>query len=95
MKEALGFRRCVVLVVPKNDERNDNDFREEEDEEEETEEEEHVVGFIIIALGRRQTKCLLCVFLCGNSDARLFKNLPKTQKTPEIFPLSSSIKNAR
>lgn len=50
-------------MVPKND------FERNNDEEEETEEEEeHVVGFIIIVFTRRQTKCYVCVFLCGNSE---------------------------
>ena len=76
-------------VLPKNDleERN----REDDDEEETEEEEEHVVvvGFIIIiAFTRRHTKCCTCtcLVLCGNSDVRIFKNLPNARKTPDKFP---------
>ena len=92
MKEALLENDFCVEeeVLPKNDleERN----REDDDEEETEEEEEHVVvvvGFIIIiAFTRRHTKCCTCtcLVLCGNSDVRIFKNLPNARKTPDIFP---------
>ena len=66
-------------------------FLEKDDEEETEEEEEHVVvvGFIIIiAFTRRHTKCCMCTcfVLCGNSDVRIFKNLPNARKTPDKFP---------
>lgn len=93
MKEALLENDFCVEeeVLPKNDleERN----REDDDEEETEEEEEHVVvvvvGFIIIiAFTRRHTKCCTCtcLVLCGNSDVRIFKNLPNARKTPDKFP---------
>jgi len=93
LKEALLENDFCVEeeVLPKNDleERN----REDDDEEETEEEEEHVVvvvvGFIIIiAFTRRHTKCCTCtcLVLCGNSDVRIFKNLPNARKTPDKFP---------
>jgi hypothetical protein len=27
-----------------------------------------------------------CLVLCGNSDVRIFKNLPNARKTPDKFP---------
>lgn len=95
MKEALLENDFCVEeeVLPKNDleERNREDDDKDDDEEETEEEEEHVVvvGFIIIiAFTRRHTKCCMCkcLVLCGNSDVRIFKNLPNARKTPDIFP---------
>ena len=98
MKEALLENDFCVEeeVLPKNDleERNREDDDKDDDEEEETEEEEEhvvvVVGFIIIiiAFTRRHTKCCMCtcLVLCGNSDVRIFKNLPNARKTPDKFP---------
>lgn len=95
MKEALLENDFCVEeeVLPKNDleERNREDDDKDDDEEETEEEEEHVVvvGFIIIiAFTRRHTKCCMCtcLVLCGNSDVRIFKNLPNARKTPDKFP---------
>ena len=93
MKEALLENDFCVEeeVLPKNDlERNREDDDKDDDEEETEEEEEHVVvGFIIIiAFTRRHTKCCMCTcfVLCGNSDVRIFKNLPNARKTPDKFP---------
>lgn len=95
MKEALLENDFCVEeeVLPKNDleERNREDDDKDDDEEETEEEEEQVVvvGFIIIiAFTRRHTKCCMCtcLVLCGNSDVRIFKNLPNARKTPDIFP---------
>lgn len=97
MKEALLENDFCVEeeVLPKNDleERNREDDDKDDDEEETEEEEEHVVvvvGFIIIiiAFTRRHTKCCTCTCLvvCGNSDVRIFKNLPNARKTPDKFP---------
>jgi len=94
LKEALLENDFCVEeeVLPKNDlERNREDDDKDDDEEETEEEEEHVVvvGFIIIiAFTRRHTKCCMCTcfVLCGNSDVRIFKNLPNARKTPDKFP---------
>ena len=95
LKEALLENDFCVEeeVLPKNDleERNREDDDKDDDEEETEEEEEHVVvvGFIIIiAFTRRHTKCCMCtcLVLCGNSDVRIFKNLPNARKTPDKFP---------
>ena len=93
MKEALLENDFCVEeeVLPKNDlERNREDDDKDDEEEETEEEEEHVVvGFIIIiAFTRRHTKCCMCtcLVLCGNSDVRIFKNLPNARKTPDKFP---------
>ena len=99
MKEALLENDFCVEeeVLPKNDlERNREDDDKDDEEEETEEEEEHVVvGFIIIiAFTRRHTKCCMCtcLVLCGNSDVRIFKNLPNARKTPDIFPSMIALK---
>ena len=101
MKEALLENDFCVEeeALPKNDlERNREDDDKDDDEEETEEEEEHVVvvvGFIIIiAFTRRHTKCCMCtcLVLCGNSDVRIFKNLPNARKTPDIFPSMIALK---
>jgi hypothetical protein len=33
-----------------------------------------------------------CLVLCGNSDVRIFKNLPNARKTPDIFPSMIALK---
>jgi hypothetical protein len=101
LKEALLENDFCVEeeVLPKNDleERNREDDDKDDEEEETEEEEEHVVvvGFIIIiAFTRRHTKCCMCtcLVLCGNSDVRIFKNLPNARKTPDIFPRVMELK---